>query len=140
MEKQASNVPSTAKEDLYDVKGEGIYPAAQDVVLGEMLEVDATPEEERKVRWKLDLVLLPMMGACYMMQYMDKYVLSQATLFNLRQDLVCFLVTCIEDWAYFVSTLSRTNSTGHRQFSTLDILSGVGQVPISWFGYPLEST
>lgn len=30
-----------------------------------------------------------MMGACYMMQYMDKYVLSQATLFNLREDLVC---------------------------------------------------
>lgn len=32
---------------------------------------------------------MPMMGACYMMQYMDKYVLSQATLFDLREDLVC---------------------------------------------------
>lgn len=29
-----------------------------------------------------------MMGACYMMQYMDKYVLSQAALFNMREDLV----------------------------------------------------
>lgn len=38
--------------------------------------------------------LIPMMGACYMMQYMDKYVLSQTTLFNLREDLVCFLC----DW------------------------------------------
>jgi len=92
MEKRTSNEPAAStKEDLYDVKGEGLPAAAQDVVLGEMLEVDATPEQERKVRLKLDLVLLPMMAACYMMQYMDKYVLSQATLFNLRQDLVCFL-------------------------------------------------
>ncbi|ODM14490.1 hypothetical protein SI65_10112 [Aspergillus cristatus] len=88
MEKRTSNEPAAStKEDLYDVKGEGLPAAAQDVVLGEMLEVDATPEQERKVRLKLDLVLLPMMAACYMMQYMDKYVLSQATLFNLRQDL-----------------------------------------------------
>ena len=92
MEKQTSNEPAAStKEDLYDVKSEGLPAAAQDVVLGEMLEVNATPEQERKVQLKLDLVLLPMMGACYMMQYMDKYVLSQATLFNLRQDLVCFL-------------------------------------------------
>lgn len=33
--------------------------------------------------------LIPLMGVCYMMQYMDKLALSQATLFNLRQDLVC---------------------------------------------------
>lgn len=28
------------------------------------------------------------MGICYMMQYMDKLALSQATLFNIREDLV----------------------------------------------------
>lgn len=32
--------------------------------------------------------MLPTMGICYMLQYMDKLALSQATLLNLRQDLV----------------------------------------------------
>lgn len=31
-------------------------PAAQDVDLGQILEVESTPELERKVLWKLDLV------------------------------------------------------------------------------------
>lgn len=31
-------------------------PAAQDVDLGQILEVQSTPELERKVLWKLDLV------------------------------------------------------------------------------------
>lgn len=34
--------------------------------------------------------MIPLMGICYMMQFMDKLALSQATLFNLRQDLVSF--------------------------------------------------
>ncbi|OJJ07289.1 hypothetical protein ASPVEDRAFT_363578 [Aspergillus versicolor CBS 583.65] len=59
----------------------------QDADLGQMMEVAATPEEERRVVWKLDMILIPMMGLCYMMQYMDKLALSQATLFNLREDL-----------------------------------------------------
>lgn len=32
--------------------------------------------------------MLPLMGVVYMMQYMDKLALSNATLFNLREDLV----------------------------------------------------
>lgn len=35
-----------------------------------------------------DNSLIPVMGVCYMMQYMDKLALSQATLFNIREDLV----------------------------------------------------
>lgn len=41
---------------MLDIKGEEVPDAAQDVVLGQMLEVHATPEEERKVLWKLDLM------------------------------------------------------------------------------------
>lgn len=48
------------------------------------------------------------MGVCYMMQYMDKLALSQATLFNLRQDLVCPLFCCDR------SVLIRTASRRHR--------------------------
>lgn len=32
--------------------------------------------------------MIPTMGVCYMLQYMDKLALSQATLLNLRADLV----------------------------------------------------
>ncbi|KAL4871857.1 hypothetical protein BDV12DRAFT_205707 [Aspergillus spectabilis] len=55
--------------------------------LGQMTEVVITPEADRRVVRKLDLILIPVMGLCYMMQYMDKLALSQATMFNLRQDL-----------------------------------------------------
>lgn len=58
MEKQTSlqRPPSGEKPDMLDIKGEEVPDAAQDVVLGQMLEVHATPEEERKVLWKLDLM------------------------------------------------------------------------------------
>lgn len=32
--------------------------------------------------------MIPTMGICYMLQYMDKLALSQATLLNIRADLV----------------------------------------------------
>ncbi|CAI7586237.1 unnamed protein product [Penicillium pancosmium] len=68
----------------------GSTPAARDVDFGQVLETTSTPELERKVLWKLDLYpssLIPLMGFCYMLQYMDKLALSQATLFNLAEDL-----------------------------------------------------
>jgi hypothetical protein len=61
----------------------------RDVDFGQVLEVETTPEMEKKVLRKLDLLLIPLMGGCYMLQYIDKLAISQATLFNLRQDLVC---------------------------------------------------
>ncbi|KAJ5662977.1 hypothetical protein N7507_003708 [Penicillium longicatenatum] len=62
-------------------------PAAKDVDFGEVLETHSTPQMEGKVLWKLDLFLIPLMGFCYMLQYMDKLALSQATLFGLTEDL-----------------------------------------------------
>ena len=58
MEKQTplERSPSGEKPEMLDNKGEEVPAAAQDVVLGQMLEVHATPEEERKVLWKLDLM------------------------------------------------------------------------------------
>ncbi|KAK5807488.1 hypothetical protein VI817_001746 [Penicillium citrinum] len=52
-----------------------------------MLAVEATPEEERRVLRKLDFYLIPLMGIAYFLQFLDKLALSQATLFNLREDL-----------------------------------------------------
>ncbi|KAL5363352.1 major facilitator superfamily domain-containing protein [Aspergillus floccosus] len=90
MEKQPSNVPTETppvENDLDDLKLRAEVSTARDVDLGQMLEVEATPEEQRRVLWKLDMILIPVMGLCYMMQYMDKLALSQATLFGIREDL-----------------------------------------------------
>lgn len=37
--------------------------------------------------------LLPLMGFAYFLQFLDKLALSQATLFNLREDLVAASIT-----------------------------------------------
>lgn len=60
----------------------------RDIDFGQVLEAETTPEMEKKVLRKLDWFLIPLMGGCYMLQYIDKLAISQATLFNLRQDLV----------------------------------------------------
>ncbi|KAJ5813222.1 hypothetical protein N7447_010245 [Penicillium robsamsonii] len=59
----------------------------RDVDFGQVLEIETTPAIEKRVLRKLDLFLIPLMGGCYMLQYIDKLAISQATLFSLRQDL-----------------------------------------------------
>ncbi|CAI7665904.1 unnamed protein product [Penicillium glandicola] len=61
--------------------------AVCDLDFGQVLEVETTPIMEKHVLRKLDCFLIPLMGGCYMLQYIDKLAISQATLFNLREDL-----------------------------------------------------
>ncbi|KAJ5618504.1 Major facilitator superfamily domain general substrate transporter [Penicillium herquei] len=72
--------------DENDLK-HGVESPGHDFDIGQMLAVECTPEEERKVLRKLDFVLIPLMGTAYFLQFLDKLSLSQATLFNLREDL-----------------------------------------------------
>ncbi|KAL2816615.1 MFS general substrate transporter [Aspergillus cavernicola] len=53
----------------------------------EVLQAEATPEEEKRIIRKIDLHIIPVMGLCYMLQYMDKVTLGYATQLNLRADL-----------------------------------------------------
>ncbi|RFU28624.1 hypothetical protein B7463_g7719, partial [Scytalidium lignicola] len=46
-----------------------------------------TPEEERKVKWKLDLHMMPILMITYMLQYLDKVTLGYAAVYTLRTDL-----------------------------------------------------
>ncbi|KAJ5917278.1 hypothetical protein N7466_010832 [Penicillium verhagenii] len=72
----------------YDEKTSYVDEIGQDASVGEVVELyEASPEEERRLLRKLDLFMIPVMGICYMLQYMDKLALSQATLLNLREDL-----------------------------------------------------
>lgn len=67
------------------------------------------------------------MGTAYFLQFLDKLALSQATLFNLRQDLV-------ERPPYFMCSKTDRNRTsmarnirGHQRSFTLDTSFGAGQ-------------
>ncbi|KAL2830983.1 MFS general substrate transporter [Aspergillus pseudoustus] len=61
-------------------------PAIDAQVIG-VLQAEATPEEEKRILRKIDWHIIPVMGLCYMLQYMDKVTLGYATQLNLRQDL-----------------------------------------------------
>ncbi|OJJ52430.1 hypothetical protein ASPSYDRAFT_164820 [Aspergillus sydowii CBS 593.65] len=81
--------PHTAASSAVDgdgVKLEGPIESV-DTALGQILEVESSPELEKKVLLKIDLVLMPMMCFAYFLQFLDKMVLSQTTLFGLREDL-----------------------------------------------------
>ncbi|PNP74363.1 hypothetical protein FNYG_12412 [Fusarium nygamai] len=51
------------------------------------LEIVYSSKEDARVRWKLDLFLLPMMACTYVLNYMDKVALSEASIFGIKEDL-----------------------------------------------------
>ncbi|CAH0054052.1 unnamed protein product [Clonostachys solani] len=61
--------------------------AGSDERVGETMEATFTPEEERRVLRKIDLVVLPFMCFTFMLQYLDKQSLSYAGVFGLIDDL-----------------------------------------------------
>ncbi|CRG86947.1 putative transporter C460,05 [Talaromyces islandicus] len=78
---------NTNGSDLKVMTGDSILNEGKDIDLGQILEVESSPNLEQKVLRKIDFILIPLMGFCYMLQYMDKLALSEAALFNIRADL-----------------------------------------------------
>ncbi|KAL2784127.1 MFS general substrate transporter [Aspergillus keveii] len=58
-----------------------------DTQVVEVLQAEATAEEEKRILQKIDWHIIPVMALCYMLQNMDKVTLGYATQLNLRQDL-----------------------------------------------------
>lgn len=48
--------------------------------------IEFTPEEEKKVMWKIDTRMLPLMCWVYMIQFADKTTLNYANLMNIQAD------------------------------------------------------
>ncbi|KAL3450814.1 major facilitator superfamily domain-containing protein [Aspergillus insuetus] len=44
-------------------------------------------KETRRVLWKIDLVLLPVLGFCYLLQFLDKQSLNYASLLGILEDI-----------------------------------------------------
>ena len=45
------------------------------------------PAEERRLQWKIDLMILPYLAVCYAFFYIDKTTLSYAAIFGIQDDL-----------------------------------------------------
>lgn len=53
---------------------------------GEVVPPIASAKEIRRVLWKIDLILLPMLAICYMFQFLDKMSLNYASLLGMLED------------------------------------------------------
>lgn len=45
-----------------------------------------TPEESRRVLWKIDLIILPLLGISVMISAIDKVIISNAAVYGMRED------------------------------------------------------
>lgn len=72
------------------------------------------------------------MGGAYFLQFLDKFILGQAAILGLREDLVCDAGPI--EWntrANQPRTCADQSLDGRRLSFTLDILPGAGRVRIS---------
>ncbi|ROW00904.1 hypothetical protein VPNG_08256 [Cytospora leucostoma] len=67
-------------------KNTGGGDTAMAIVDGESPEV-YTPDDERRLVRKIDLIILPYLSVCYAFFYIDKTTLSYAAIFGIRDDL-----------------------------------------------------
>ncbi|KAB8230371.1 major facilitator superfamily domain-containing protein [Aspergillus alliaceus] len=81
-----SNGPAMDAEGAKHSHG---YDDAMDVFGGENGEttVEFTDKEASRVRWKIDLIIVPMMTVSYILSFIDKGILSTAAVYGMRSDL-----------------------------------------------------
>lgn len=142
-----SSLPdSTVEKVLTNAKLECIATNTnKSIEVGQIVITEVSTADSKRVLHKIDYCIIPLMGFCYMLQYMDKLALSQGTLLGLRKDLVCFgLVSCRLQGAMADSLLSSTskalNTPGAPLSSTLDISFGVGPAHTSSSNSPPVNT
>ncbi|KAF7592546.1 hypothetical protein BBP40_012770 [Aspergillus hancockii] len=62
------------------------YDEAMNIFNGE-IAVEFTDKEASLVRWKIDLIIVPMMTISYILSFIDKGILSTAAVYGMRTDL-----------------------------------------------------
>lgn len=95
----AKDIHETESGEVDNVLSTVISPYGKEVViketdldeamklLQEAEKLVITPEEDRKLLWKLDLCMFPLMCLLYAVQFMDKVSTSSAAVMGLRTDL-----------------------------------------------------
>lgn len=67
-----------------DTKSPSCEDPKQDVDFGSVSQV--SPADSRRLRRKVDFILLPLLGFCYFVQFLDKQTLSYASLLGMLED------------------------------------------------------
>lgn len=57
-------------------------------IVATSVSTDMTDEEDALTKRKLDFVLMPLLGFCYMLQFLDKATLSYSSLLGIIRDTV----------------------------------------------------
>lgn len=68
-------------------KGVDVSQAKDGIQVAQVLDIQVTHEETARVLSKIDRTILPLMGFCYMLQFMDKVSLGYSTQLGLIKDL-----------------------------------------------------
>ncbi|KAJ9645412.1 hypothetical protein H2204_000991 [Knufia peltigerae] len=82
-----SNPESVLSEKMSAGCAGSIEAKEVDMQLGEVSTTAPSSADNKRVLRRIDYCIIPLMGFCYMLQFMDKLALSQATLLGLRQDI-----------------------------------------------------
>ncbi|UKZ51037.1 hypothetical protein TrVGV298_004792 [Trichoderma virens] len=77
-------------EKTVDNKEKFVQDAEMDLSLQQSLRFgtldNISKDEDKSTRQRLDLVLMPLLGFCYMLQFLDKMTLSYSSLLGLIKD------------------------------------------------------
>lgn len=104
---------------------------------------NVTHQEDKATKRKLDLVLMPLLGFCYMLQFLDKATISYSAVLGLPQDTVMphnSLINNVHKRLTALRNSTETSSPGPPRYSTLATSSGPFQHPTSWSDSRSENT
>ncbi|KAF2168408.1 hypothetical protein M409DRAFT_65412 [Zasmidium cellare ATCC 36951] len=83
----ASTSPALSDVEIGEIKDVKNADAALDFLRHEEGSVrEMTPEDERKLRRKIDWMIVPLMWCCYCLQYLDKTLINYANVMGLKED------------------------------------------------------
>lgn len=85
--------------------------AALDFLRGEAVAGEAEAIDERRLLRKIDWMVVPLMFACYLLQYLDKSLLNYAAVMGIREDLVGYSGQC--SFAFRVSFADLSLGSGY---------------------------
>lgn len=74
-------------EEMTKTKASEQKHQSTEIEVADIVELQPTPNESVKILRKIDLVLMPIMCACYMLQLLDKLTLNYSSQLGLIKDL-----------------------------------------------------
>ncbi|KAF8710417.1 MFS general substrate transporter, partial [Rhizoctonia solani] len=82
--------PNSSEKNIDDKDAAAAFLA--DLSLQDQSPEEIDPEAEKRLLWKIDLLLMPLLTMSYGLQYYDKAIFSSASVFGLLQDMVSMIL------------------------------------------------